>query len=165
MEEIWKDIDGYDGIYKISNKGNVYSCISNKLMVGSITKSGYRQVILKGNGKIKAISIHRAVAQAFIENPNNLPQVNHKDENKLNNCVENLEWCSCKYNSNYGDAQIRRIEKWRKAKIKSHYTDDECNMIISGNYTYKELSVMLNRPIHLIRQKKYYLKKENKIIL
>lgn len=151
MEE-WKDIAGYEGLYKISNKGNVYSCISNKLMVGSVTKSGYRQVILKGNGKIKAISIHRAVAQAFIENPNNLPQVNHKDENKLNNCVDNLEWCSCKYNSNYGDAQIRRIEKWRKAKIKSHYT-------------YKELSVMLNRPIHLIRQKKYYLKKENKIIL
>ena len=113
MEE-WKDIAGYEGLYKISNKGNVYSCISNKFMTGSVTKSGYRQVILKGNGSIKALSIHRAVAQAFIQNPNNFPQVNHKDENKLNNCVDNLEWCTAKYNTNYGTGKQRKVEAWRK---------------------------------------------------
>ena len=107
-EEIWKDIDGYEGLYKVSNLGRVKSLNYlrkgiEKERIPNKNNSGYLIVGLHKDGKIKNFLIHRLVAEAFIENVNDLPQVNHKDENKLNNCVENLEWCSAKYNSNYGE--------------------------------------------------------------
>ena len=107
-EEIWKDIAGYECLYKISNLGRVKSLNYlrkgiEKERIPNKNNSGYLIVGLHKNGKIKQFLIHRLVAEAFIENVNDLPQVNHKDENKLNNCVENLEWCSAKYNSNYGE--------------------------------------------------------------
>ena len=107
-EEIWKDIAGYEGVYKISNLGRVKSLNYlrkgiEKERIPNKNNSGYLIVGLHKNGKIKQFLIHRLVAEAFIENPENLPQVNHIDENKLNNCVENLEWRSAKYNSNYGE--------------------------------------------------------------
>ena len=71
---------------------------------------GYLQVILYKDGKVKHYGVHRLIAEAYIPNPNNLPQVNHKDENKTNNCLQNLEWCDAKYNNNYGT----RIEKTKK---------------------------------------------------
>lgn len=70
-------------------------------------KGGYQGVLLKTPEKFKGVPVHRLVAEAFIPNPDNLPQVNHKDENKWNNCVDNLEWCTAKYNSNYGTKNIR----------------------------------------------------------
>lgn len=104
MEEIWKDIEGYEGLYQVSNFGNVRS-IPRKgtyktvhILKPGKTRKGYFQVILTKNSIGKPFRIHRLVAKAFIPNLNNLPQVNHKDGNKLNNCVDNLEWCTNEYN-------------------------------------------------------------------
>ena len=109
MEEIWKDIEGYEGLYQVSNIGRVKSLRKNIILKSKIERNGYERVNLSVNNIHKDYSIHRMVANAFISNPDNLPQVNHKDENKTNNCVENLEWCDCKYNVNYGTG-IRRCQ-------------------------------------------------------
>lgn len=108
MKEIWKDVKGYEGKYQISNLGRVKSLNYARrkqvriLRPGIQKKTGYISVSLLKEGKQKTKTIHRLVAEAFIPNPKNLKQINHKDENKQNNCVNNLEWCSAKYNSNYG---------------------------------------------------------------
>src|SRR5574344_1100472 len=104
MKEIWKNVSGYEGIYQISNFGRVRSFkFSNVRILKNIVQSaGYLTVDLRKNGARKSFKIHRLVALAFIENPNNLPSINHKDECKTNNSVNNLEWCTDKYNSNYG---------------------------------------------------------------
>ena len=116
MEEIWKDIKGYEGKYKVSNLGNVKSlnyCNTNtsKILSGAIMPNGYKKICLYKNGKQKNFLVHRLVADAFIPNPNNLPQINHKDENRANNNVSNLEWCTAKYNSNYGNHKIKLSDK------------------------------------------------------
>lgn len=122
MEEVWRDIDGYEGLYQVSNLGNVrsvdrytncgngsglkYKQLKKGIMLKPcITNSNYKQVLLCNNGIMKAKKVHRLVAETFIPNPNNLPEVNHKDENKLNNCINNLEWCSSKYNMQYSQAK------------------------------------------------------------
>ena len=118
MEEIWRDIDGYNSLYEISNLGNIKSKkrkINNRYYGGKILvpiqrNKKYFVVNLYKNNKSKSYLVHRLVAQTFLENPNNLPQVNHKDENKDNNCVNNLEWCSSKYNINYG-TRNKKISK------------------------------------------------------
>ncbi len=107
-KEIWKDCKGYEGRYQVSNLGNVWSCISQKKLKLMTNIHGYYTVMLYAkNGKAKRESVHRLVALAFLDNPNNYPCVNHKDEIRTNNCVDNLEWCSSKYNSNYGTCQER----------------------------------------------------------
>ena len=111
MKEIWKDCKGYEGLYQVSNLGRVWNVKLQKYLKGSYNKDGYHQVYLTAkNGKRKTESVHRLVALAFLSNPNNLPQVNHKDENKGNNCVDNLEWCNAKYNANHG-TRNKRISK------------------------------------------------------
>lgn len=106
--EIWKDCKGYEGRYQVSSKGRVYSCINDKIMKQQLNCHGYYGVILYNKyGKAKRESVHRLVALAFIENPEHFPLVNHKDENRTNNNVDNLEWATHKYNSNYGTAQER----------------------------------------------------------
>lgn len=103
MEE-WRNIQGHKG-YQVSNTGRVRNINKgNILSQYNRNKQGYKAVSIDR----KLITVHRLVAQAFIPNPNNLPMVNHKDENPLNNCVENLEWCDAKYNCNYG-TRIKRI--------------------------------------------------------
>ena len=97
--EIWKEVNGYEGLYWISNLGRVKNKHGRILKPG--LRSGYYSVGLMKNKKRVHKRIHRLVAEAFINNPSNLPQVNHKDENKVNNRVENLEWCDNKYNSTY----------------------------------------------------------------
>ena len=100
-KEIWKDIKGYPN-YQISNLGRIWNTKTQRYLNGGYCKDGYIQVHLTAiNGKRKHELIHRLVAIAFLDNPNNLPQVNHKDENKENNCVDNLEWCDAKYNNIY----------------------------------------------------------------
>ena len=117
MEEIWKDIKEYEGLYKISNIGNVYSVKRKKVMSPRYNKArGYLDVLLTRNKKRKRFYIHRLVAKEFILNPNNYPIINHKDENKLNNNMENLEWCTVKYNNNYGNAKEKRTLALRKRK-------------------------------------------------
>ena len=104
MEEIWKDIHGYEGLYRISNFGQVYSVKRKKLLKLINSHHGYKRVRLYTNiNEWKTFAVHRLVAQKFIPNPNNLPEVNHKDDNHSNNNVDNLEWCTRKYNVNYGN--------------------------------------------------------------
>ena len=88
--------------YLVSDKGEIYSLYTNKYLSPKTTEFGYLVVILTHNGIKKTKRVHRLVAEAFIPNPNNLPEINHKDENKLNNSVDNLEWCNRTYNNNYG---------------------------------------------------------------
>ena len=107
MTEEWADIEGYEGLYQVSSLGRVKSLSNDKKRKEKILKAfnnrkGYLKVMLSKNSKRKKYLIHRLVAQAFIDNPDNLPCINHKDENKENNCVDNLEWCTVRYNINYG---------------------------------------------------------------
>lgn len=105
MKEIWKDIPGYEGIYYASNKGLIRS--KNGILKPSVHRDGYLKVVFCVKGRRKTFQVHRLIAQTFIPNPNNLPQINHKDEDKTNNCVENLEWCTMDYNIHYGTGQKR----------------------------------------------------------
>ena len=118
--EIWKDIEGYEGIYQVSNLGRVRSLDRTYILKngrqqsakGCImsqfdTKDGYKSVRLRTSESRKTFRVHRLVAMAFIENPHNLPIINHKDENKINNCVDNLEWCNQEYNVCYGSSLQR----------------------------------------------------------
>lgn len=112
MQEIWKDCKGYEGKYQVSSMGRVWSVRAQKYLTGTVSASGYVYVHLTAlNGKRKKERLHRLVAIAFLDNPEELPQVNHKDENKLNNCIDNLEWCSAAYNCNYGTRNQRIVNK------------------------------------------------------
>lgn len=146
MEEIWKPVVGYEGLYEVSNMGRVRSLDRTKEVIRGNTKmvvpfkgkiltqrprrNGYLVVQLFGRGghktrNMRGMSVHRLVAEAFIPNPNNLPEVNHKDENKANNCVENLEWISHKDNTNYGHAQEKRVRRGSdnpQSKVVAMYT-------------------------------------------
>ena len=104
MKEIWKDIEGYEGLYQVSNLGRVKSLKWGKVkfLKPFSDKNGYLSVHLRKDNSSYMSYIHRLVAMTFISNPNNLPQVNHKDENPSNNNVSNLEYCDSKYNNNYG---------------------------------------------------------------
>ncbi len=118
MKEIWRDIKGCEGKYQVSNTGMVKSLNYRRTGKERILKlddngHGYLYVSLSKDGKGKSYPVHKLVATAFLENPNNLPEVNHKDEDKTNNCVENLEWCSKLYNINYGTGSKRSAEKRR----------------------------------------------------
>ena len=122
--EEWRDIEGYEGKYQISNKGRVKSLNyrnSGKegLMKPYKNEGGYLKVNLKGKDKYKLLSIHRLVANAFIPNPENKPCINHKSENKTENFVENLEWVTHRENNNWGT----RIERIIKANKKSGHYD------------------------------------------
>ena len=126
MKEIWKDVLHYEGYYQVSNFGRVRaveryvkSCRdgSERYAYGHIMPQfdnghGYLFVNLYKDNKAKREYVHRLVALAFVPNPDNLPQVNHKDEVKSNNVPENLEWCDCKYNNNYGTRKERQIESY-----------------------------------------------------
>ena len=114
--EVWKDIVDYDGLYKVSNKGNVFSVgrrdsrgnkIGGRMLKPTHTRNGYLKVNLYNNGKRKTKYIHRLVTEAFIPNPEKLPEVNHKDEIKTNNHVGNLEWCTRGHNINHGTRNER----------------------------------------------------------
>lgn len=120
MEE-WKNIIGYEGLYEVSNKGNVRNVRRNKLLKLSKDYYGYIRVSLSKNGIQTGLKVHRLVAQAFIPNPNNLPQVNHRNEDKTDNSVENLEWCTAKYNNNYG----HRTENIVNTRVKNGYADPD----------------------------------------
>ena len=125
--EVWKDVVGFEGWYQVCNKGNVRSVdrinhIGRKYNGRTLNllrgKDGYPQVVLSKNGVRKTKYTHRLVAEAFLPNPNNYPEVNHRDEVKDNNNVENLEWCDTRYNLNYGTARQRAAKKTSK-KVKA----------------------------------------------
>lgn len=129
-QEIWRPVVGYEGYYEVSNFGYVRSLdryanigySSKRLKIGRRLKAwvgnnGYYMVSLSKNNKVKKHTVHRLVAEAFIPNPNNYPVINHRDENRLNNFVKNIEWCTQKYNMEYSNVIEKGIEKqcWKKA--------------------------------------------------
>ena len=123
-QEIWKPVKDFEGIYEVSNFGRVRSfekgCNHPEMILKPIVKAdGYTLVNLYyAHRKFKARYVHRLVAQAFIPNPNNYPQVNHKDENKQNNRAENLEWCTAHYNWHYSNVGEKFFSKAKKASSK-----------------------------------------------
>ena len=161
MEEIWKDIQGYEGLYQVSNLGKIkslnrISCI-NRQLTGKILNpikqiSGYYSIGLSKNAEVKLFLIHRLVAEAFIPNPNNYPCVNHKDENKQNNFVwvnkdgtvdlekSNLEWCTVKYNSNYG-TRNKRLSDNHKGILNTHKSKSILQFDLKNNYIKEYPSV------------------------
>ena len=123
-EEIWRPVVGYEGLYEVSSYGRVRSLDKydsrNRFRKGRILTlyteiGGYLRAHLSSNGKAKHHSVHRLVAEAFIPNPDNLPEINHRDEDKTNNRVDNLEFCDRKYNINFGS----RTDRMRDTKIKN----------------------------------------------
>ena len=121
-EEIWCPIKGFEGLYEVSDQGRVKSIGygDDRILKPQRIKTGYLLVGLRKNREQKWYLVHRLVAQAFIQNPDNLPEVNHRDEDKENNSVQNLEWCDRKYNVNYGTG-IQRISE-KKSKPVLQYT-------------------------------------------
>lgn len=111
MKEIWKDISEYEGRYQVSNLGNIKNIKTGRILKPRLTHTGYYQVHFTLNGKEKNYKVHRLVAKEFINNPNNYKEVNHKDENRLNNAAFNLEWCNRDYNVNYGSRTKKTFKK------------------------------------------------------
>lgn len=120
MKEVWKDIKGYEGLYQISNLGRVKSLRSNQFLSGGNNGNGYQFVFLCNKKVNKRFYIHRLVALHFIPTKNNKLQVNHKDGNKSNNCVENLEWCTNKENLIHS---VKYLNKHNPKPIKCVETD------------------------------------------
>lgn len=118
--EKWKSVVGYEDLYEVSDLGNVRSVPhkgkNNRIYGGNLRKQGtniwgYKHVVLNKDNKEKTKTVHRMVAEAFIPNPDNLPCINHKDEDKTNNRLENLEWCSYQYNATFGTKLERQAIK------------------------------------------------------
>ena len=161
MQEIWKDVVGYEGLYQVSNLGRVKSlskfhCTSKnysslgywskeKILKPIVGVQGYLYVSLYDkNKKKKSKRIHQLVAQAFISNPNNLPFVNHKDENVKNNVYSNLEWCTAKYNCNYGTRLQRIAVKNNKPILQFDLNGNFIKEYESITQASKELNIKLN---------------------
>ena len=123
MEEIWKDVVGYEGLYQVSNTGKVRSLSDRHyLKEKKLQKNncGYLTVLLSKNSKQTRRTVHRLVAEAFIPNVNALPQINHIDEDKRNNSVSNLEWCDALYNNQCyarNHPNLSRVGKRSKYKV------------------------------------------------
>lgn len=151
MQEIWKDVVGYEGLYKVSNLGNVISLNYRKTnkpkkLSYNVNHKGYLDVHLTKNRTSKHKIIHRLVALAFIPNPNNLPQINHIDGNKQNNNVNNLEWCDNSQNQKHAyklglKKKLFGIDSPKHTKIYQY--DLNGNFIKTWNYI-KEASETLN---------------------
>lgn len=138
--EIWRDIKGYEGRYQVSSKGKIKrvkhatknKIFPERLKKTGIDKDGYITVMLYNGRNKKLCKVHRLVGEAFIENPHNKPMINHIDENRSNNNVENLEWCDCIYNNNYGTRNKRLSESKRKAHVCYCYHRDKHGKFAKG---------------------------------
>lgn len=122
MKEVWKNIKGYEDLYQVSNLGRIKTIKTNRIRKNQIDRNGYERIMIRN----KLLYVHRLVAEVFIPNPKQYREVNHKDENKLNNTVDNLEWCSREYNNSYGNRDNKVREK---LKIKIEQYDLQGNHI------------------------------------
>ena len=158
MKEIWKDIKGYEGIYQVSNKGNVRSLdrtvitkenkvrsLKGKLLKPATITHGYLGVNLCN----KSYRVHRLVAEAFIPNPNNLPIINHLDEDKTNNCVDNLQWCTSQENNTYGTRLQKASDSMKKKE--NHGLNEQIIEMIK-NQNKKVLCVTTNKVFDSIKE-------------
>ena len=132
-----KDILGYEGLYAITSCGKVWSYKSKKFLKPQRKENGYLQVSLCKDGKQNSYLIHRLVAEAYLLNPNNLPCVNHKDENRENNALQNLEWCTQSYNNNYRN----RNQKIAKNQSKPVFCEELNRTFESGTAAARELNL------------------------
>ena len=123
-----KDIPNYEGLYAATEDGRIYSYRSKRFLIPNKTQKGYLHTTLTKNGKAKTYKIHRLIAETYIPNPNGLPQVNHIDEDKTNNCINNLEWCDSKYNINFG-TRNEKSAKARRKKIQCVETNEIFNSL------------------------------------
>ena len=137
MREEWVSIEGYDGAYEVSNFGRVrsFKFKQERILNQKPLTGGYLYVWLSKKNKAKAMRVHRLVAQAFVENPNGYEQVNHKDENVLNNRSDNLEWCSVQYNLRYG-TRVKRVSEAKHKPV--HQIDKKTQTIINTFPSIKE---------------------------
>ena len=126
-EVFMKDIKGYEGLYAVTNNGKVWSYKSNKFLSPSKDKNGYLRVVLCKDKRKYYVKIHKLVAETFIENPNNFNCINHKDEVKDNNSMENLEWCTVEYNINYG-TRTERAAKTQTGMKRSDIAKEHMRM-------------------------------------
>ena len=153
MEEVFLDIEGYEGLYQVSNLGNVKSLVNHKgvarekLLKPSINSVGYLQVSLYKNKTNKSFKIHRLVAQSFLPNQHNFNCVNHKDECKINNVVTNLEWCTHKYNMNFGTIK----DRIGKANSKSNKNNPKLSKAV-GAFKNNELVMAFQSTMEAQRQ-------------
>lgn len=131
MPEQWKPVVGYEGLYEVSDRGRVasYHYGDQRILSQNKLTRGYRSCCLCKDGKLKSCLVHRLVAEAFIPNPDNLETVNHIDEDKLNNCVENLEWMTRGDNTVYGTAVERR-----RAAYNSHPHPKRAPVEVDGTH-------------------------------
>ena len=174
MEE-WRDIKGFEGRYKVSNLGRVWSRYKKKdngILKQNIRckKRKYQSLCVHlwdSNHIMYTIAVHRLVAQAFIPNPNNYPYINHKDENPQNNNVNNLEWCTPKYNSNYGNCPTKIGNKLGKAIV--GISKDKSSIVqfksISEagrclNINFRNISLCLNNKRKFAGNYKWFYKEE-----
>ena len=144
MTEIWKDISDYEGIYQISNLGRVKSFHKNnpQILKAHISPAGYYKIQLKMNNVCKCVYIHRLVAEAFVPNPDNLPEVNHKNENKLCNESWNLEWCTHSYNNSYGSKNDKNKKRVAKLNLNGDILKiyDYLSLVELDGYNLKNVS-------------------------
>lgn len=136
---MWKEIKGFEGLYQVDECGNVLNLKKGVFLKPFDNGNGYLKVHLLKNGKDTKKYIHRLVAEAFIPNPEGLAEVNHKDEDKTNNYVHNLEWCSRKYNLNYG----RHNQKMSLTKSKAILQIDSNNNLIREFISAREAEKVL----------------------
>lgn len=148
-KEIWKDVVGLEGAYQVSNLGRVKGlerktrngCVyPERILSGCKSQDGYIVVKMRIDMSEYRRYVHRMVAQAFLPNPDNLPQVNHKDENKTNNRIDNLEWCTLKYNIEYGTARKRSQETFKQKHSKAVYQFNKDGMFIKEYPSIQEAS-------------------------
>lgn len=160
--EEWRAIPGYEGLYEVSNKGNVRSLdryvksklpgfkefVKGKPLVAIKNTHGYLRVNLCDEHGRKAKFIHRLVCLAFLPNPKNFESINHKDENPLNNCVENLEWCTTKYNANYG-SRNKRVSESNSGKKKTYTKESRERMIAPKRVAVIGINSITGEELHV----------------
>lgn len=134
MELILIDIPGYEGLYKVSPCGTIFSTVKNVSKKPIKNWAGYMRVQLYDNNKSKIYSVHRIVAQVFIPNPNNLPEVNHIDHDRSNNKVENLEWCTRSQNAKHSFTRPdrKKARHWKDKPGKLHPNSKPLERIKEG---------------------------------
>lgn len=164
MKEIWKDIEGYEGLYQVSNYGNIKSLsrvvknaygihrTEEKILKPQMKKKGYFQIQLSKDGKQKHYQVHRLVALAFVPNINNYPCINHKDENKSNNHVNNLEWCTHEYNTNYGTRNKRASEKLKENMKYRKLTKQQLENLSKGRKSRKVKCITTGKIFNSIKE-------------
>lgn len=154
MVEVWKDVVGYEDFYSVSNLGRMWSKRKNKELLPSTNNCGYKQTNVVDDKTTKCMLVHRAAAMAFLDNPKNLPVVNHIDENTSNNNVNNLEWCSISYNNSYNDCAKRKC----KTKKKVYQYDCKGNLVNifeSTKQASRELGITNSNLVKCCKEKSY----------